>query len=112
REASTPGSLEPGESAPRELEPAKISFSMRGSEDTFRKCFMQSIGSRGFVSLRFKIDARGAVRSTSVEHSSIGKESVGACLVERMNEQLFGEQQGPVEGRWTFVFNLTDPIDD
>lgn len=110
--ADTPASREPGTSERRELEPAKISFAMRGSEDTFRKCFMQSIGSRGYVSLRFNIDEQGAVSSTSVEHSSIGKESVGACLIERMNEQRFGEQQEPASGRWTFVFNLTDPIDD
>lgn len=94
------------------MEPKKISFAMRGNEDAFRKCFMQSIGSRGFVSLRFNINQQGAVESADVEHSSIGKESVGACLVARMNEQLFGEQQEPLEGRWTFVFNLTDPIDE
>lgn len=110
--ANVPASREPGESQRRELEPAKISFAMRGNEDTFRKCFMQSIGSRGHVSLQFNINEQGAVSSTSVEHSSIGKESVGACLVERMNEQRFGEQQEPASGRWTFVFNLTDPIDD
>lgn len=95
-----------------ELEPKKISFALRGNEDDFRKCFMQSIGSRGFVSLRFQIDERGAVESTTIEHSTIGKDSVGACLAERMNNQLFGEQSQPAEGRWTFVFNLTDPIDE
>lgn len=85
---------------------------MRGNEDDFRKCFMQSIGSRGFVSLRFKIDERGAVEGASVERSSIEEESVSACLVTRMKDQLFGEQQQPAEGRWTFVFNLADPIDE
>jgi hypothetical protein len=73
---------------------------------------MQSIGSRGFVSLKFQTDERGAVESTTVEYSNIGKPSVGACLVERMNDQLFGEQSQPLEGSWTFVFNLTDPIDE
>lgn len=95
-----------------ELDAKKISFAMRGNEDDFRKCFMQSIGSRGFVSLRFKVDERGAVESSKVESSSIEKESVGDCLVLRMNNQLFGEQQEPTEGRWTFVFNLTDPIEE
>lgn len=104
---------EVAESAARpELEPKRISFALRGNEDDFRKCFMQSIGSRGFVSLRFKIDSRGAVEATTIEHSTIGKESVDACLKERMNNQLFGEQSQPAEGRWTFVFNLTDPIDE
>lgn len=112
KNSSSPESaIAPQRSLP-ELDPKKISFALRGNEDDFRKCFMQSIGSRGFVSLRFQISQRGAVESTTILHSTIGKESVGACLVERMNSQLFGEQSQPVRGRWTFVFNLTDPIDE
>lgn len=94
------------------LDARKISFAMRGNEDDYRKCFMQSIGSRGFVSLGFSINERGEVESATIEHSSIGKDSVGACLVSRMKEQRFGEQPGKSRGRWTFVFNLTDPISE
>lgn len=110
--SKSPDPVGPSHRGRPHLDPKKISFAMRGNEDTFRKCFMQSIGSRGFVSLRFNVNERGAVESTSVERSSIGKESVGACLVLRMGDQLFGEQPEPTLGRWTFVFNLTDPIDE
>jgi hypothetical protein len=94
------------------LEARKISYAMRGNENDYRKCFMQSIGSRGAVTLHFTVDTRGAVEEARVAWSSIGKSSVGECLVSRFLEQRFGEITHPAEGRWTFVFNLTDPIDD
>jgi len=94
------------------LEARKISYAMRGNEDVYRKCFMQSIGSRGAVTLHFTVDTRGGVEDASVAWSSLGKPSVGECLVSRFLEQKFGELPHPAEGRWTFVFNLTDPIDD
>lgn len=94
------------------LDAARVSFSMRGNEEDYRKCFMQAIGSRGAVSLAFTVDTRGAVDSTSLKWSSLNNPRVEGCLRERLTEQKFGEQSAPAQGSWTFVFRLTDPIDE
>ncbi len=109
---STADSPSKADSPDNVLDARKISYAMRGNEDDYRKCFMQSIGSRGYVTLEFSVNERGEVESADVEQSSIGKEGVSACLIQRMKEQRFGEQSERGRGRWTFVFNLTDPISE
>jgi hypothetical protein len=111
---SSEGARSPSKSAPEraELEATKVSYSMRGNEEDYRKCFMRAISQRGAVSLAFAVDAEGAVEQTEVLWSSIGNEIVEQCLMERMKQQRFGSRQEPARGKWTFVFRLSDPITD
>lgn len=73
---------------------------------------MRSIRSRGAVAFSFLADETGTVESAQVEWSTLDNPSVADCLKERLFEQKFGERSQPSEGRWTFVFNLTEPLSD
>lgn len=112
RTSQAPASSPRSEARRSEMEATKVSYSMRGNEEDYRKCFMRAISRRGAVSLAFAVDTEGTVEHTRVLWSSIENETVEACLVERMNKQRFGTQREPAAGTWTFVFRLTDPITD
>lgn len=93
-------------------DPAKIVFSMRGSEADFRKCFMRAIGSRGYVKTAFLLDADGRVEDSTVTASTIGAPQVSDCIKTELAEKRLGGGGSPERGEWTFVFRLTDPIPD
>jgi TonB family protein len=94
------------------LDPAKVSYFLRGSEETFRKCFMRSMGSRGAVAVRFVVEPTGSLSQATVVWSTIGSPLVDECLLEHVRAQRFGEASQKLEASWTFVFRLSDPIDD
>lgn len=94
------------------MDPKKVVFAMRGNEGDYRKCFMRAMGSRGVVQTRFAITQKGTVSDIDVVRSTIGPQHVVDCLRGHLQKQHFGRQEGPKKGRWTFVFRLTDPIDD
>lgn len=99
-------------SARAAVDPAKIVFSMRGSEADFRKCFMRAIGSRGYVKTAFLLDADGRVEDSTVTESTIGAPQVSDCIKTQLSEKRLGGGGSPERGEWTFVFRLTDPIPD
>ncbi len=94
------------------LDPKRIVYSMRGNENDYRKCFLRAMGSRGIVEVRFNVDPRGRVEDVNVVRSTIPQGHVADCIAERLGAQRFGNLQAEASGRWTFVFRLTDRIDE
>lgn len=95
-----------------EIEPTKIVYAMRGNEKIYRKCFMRSTAGKGAVATSFDINQQGEVESTKILWSSVEDKSIESCIQERLSNQRFGEQRAPGSGKWTFVFGLSEPIDD
>jgi len=109
--ATSPSSESPSPSETRApLEAAKVSYAMRGREDDFRRCFMQSMNSRGAVRFEFDIDSQGVVESSKLGFSDLNSPSVEDCLSTVLGETKFGERSSATHGSWTFVFRLTDPV--
>ncbi len=94
------------------MDPAKIVYSMRGNEDSYRKCFMRSPHSHGAIGFLFDINAEGTVERTDVTWSSFSDASAQECLIEKLRQQRFGEHSRPRTGTWTFVFGLSKPLGD
>jgi hypothetical protein len=93
------------------MDPDKLSYAMRGSEDDFRKCLMKSMGSRGTVATQFRVAQTGQVSGARVLGGSIQNESVTNCLVQELLAQNFSGQREETNNQYTFVFRLTDPLD-
>jgi hypothetical protein len=93
-----------------EMRAEDVLFALGGSEDEFRKCFMRAMQERGIVKTRFQLGERGEVVRAEVVRSTLGRQDVAACIVERLSSQVFGPQDGAKSGSWTFVFRLSDPV--
>lgn len=96
----------------QQLEPTRIVYAMGSDVDEYRKCFMRAFQSPGLVETRFEVDSRGVVEDVTVVRSTIDKDYVPECLKERLQEQRFGEIGSPAQGSWTFVYRLTEKIDE
>jgi hypothetical protein len=94
------------------MDPAKLSYALRGQEDSFRKCLMRAIDRRGKVTLRFGVDSAGAVNDTQVSHSTIAHAAVEQCLMTELSSVKFGPQATATENSFTFVFRLTEPLNE
>lgn len=94
------------------LEPKQVVFALGGSENDYRKCFMRSIGSRGYVRTRFDLSESGEVERVAISESTLDRPDVADCISTRLKNQLFGSLDGPKSAEWTFVFRLADPLSD
>ncbi len=92
------------------MEPDKLSYALRGSEDDFRKCLMRAMGSRGTVETELSVHLSGNVTSARVVGGSIKDASVANCLIDKLKSVRFSPQRTPSLNRYTFVFRLTDPL--
>ena len=94
------------------MDPAKLSYALRGSEDDFRKCFMRAMDSRGAVATRFSVDASGTVTNARVTTTDITNAGVNQCLIDELRSQKFGTQPTLTDNSYTFVFRLTEPLSE
>jgi len=85
---------------------------MRGSEGDYRRCFMRAMNERGVVATEFQIGARGEVTDLQIVRSTIARADVAECLSTQLRQHHFESGGSRARGRWTFVFRLTDPIED
>jgi len=95
---------------PSSMDVAQLSYALRGSEDTFRKCFMRSTNSRGRVSAQFGVQLDGSVRGVRIVESDVTDSGVQQCLVDELTRQRFSSQATVSHNRYTFYFRLTDPL--
>lgn len=110
--AAPPPSESPEVVERQQLQPAQIVYAMGSDVEEYRKCFMRAFRSPGLVETRFDIDHRGVVEDVTVVRSTIDKVYVPECLKERLLQQRFGELGSPSHGSWTFVYRLTEKIDE
>lgn len=96
----------------RELEASQIVYAMGSEVEDYRKCFMRAFQSRGLVETRFDVNARGVVEDVAIVRSTIDKDYVPRCIRQRLLKQRFGQLSGPSRGHWTFVYRLTEKLDD
>lgn len=105
RRAAVQAGIEP-------MDTVRLSYGLRGSEEDFRKCFMRSMESRGKVNVQFSVDDTGSVHGARVLMSSLGQAHVEQCLVDELLGLDFGQQPAPSINHFTFVFRLTDPLNE